>query len=341
MALPILTTVSDITAVCNYLATKSVGATLTEAKSVLDKKHLDGRKLNALKVWGLIDHDGDRIRLTELGRLAVKDNGAQQSKVLVEVVRKIPPYNAVIEKAFHRQEKTTTATEIGAHWHDNFNSECSSNENTLNGQVLCFCHIAEGGGLGKLTVGRKGKQTRFDFNLEAIGTIITPTTIEEVVANPLETGDKNQKQIETSTTEERNNKIFIAHGKNRKILEQVKKLLKYGKFNPIVSIEHETTAQPLPQKIMDDMGSCIGAVIHISPEQYLEGENGKEVQRINDNVLIEIGAAMALYKGKFILLVQEGVALPSNLQGLHRCDYQGDMLDMEAAMKLLEALGSF
>ena len=82
-------------------------------------------------------------------------------------------------------------------------------------------------------------------------------------------------------------------------------------------------------------------VIHISPEQYLEGENGKEVQRINDNVLIEIGAAMALYKGKFILLVQEGVALPSNLQGLHRCDYQGDMLDMEAAMKLLEALGSF
>ena len=58
---------------------------------------------------------------------------------------------------------------------------------------------------------------------------------------------------------------------------------------------------------------------------------------INPNVLIEIGAAMALYGRNFILLVPEGVDLPSNLQGLYRCDYQGNKLDYDATMKLLKA----
>jgi Predicted nucleotide-binding protein containing TIR-like domain len=39
----------------------------------------------------------------------------------------------------------------------------------------------------------------------------------------------------------------------------------------------------------------------------------------NSNVLIEIGAAMALYDRNFILLVEEGTKLPSNLQGLYEC----------------------
>ena len=37
-----------------------------------------------------------------------------------------------------------------------------------------------------------------------------------------------------------------------------------------------------------------------------------------------------------ILLVDRGVTLPSNLQGLYRCDFEGDRLDDEATMKLLK-----
>jgi predicted nucleotide-binding protein len=45
---------------------------------------------------------------------------------------------------------------------------------------------------------------------------------------------------------------------------------------------------------------------------------------INPNVLMEIGAAMALYERRFILLVRQGVKLPSNLQGLYEVRYSGD-----------------
>ena len=47
---------------------------------------------------------------------------------------------------------------------------------------------------------------------------------------------------------------------------------------------------------------------------------------------------MALYGDKF---VEEGVKLPSNLQGLYECRYKGSGLDMSATMKLLEAFSEF
>jgi hypothetical protein len=50
---------------------------------------------------------------------------------------------------------------------------------------------------------------------------------------------------------------------------------------------------------------------------------------------------MALYGGNFILLVQKGVHLPSNLQGLYRCEYEGETLDYDATMKLLKAFNQF
>ena len=67
MPLPIRTTLDDIDAVCDYLATKPTGATLAEAKAVLDKKRLDGRKLSALRFWGLVEDEDNRMKITERG----------------------------------------------------------------------------------------------------------------------------------------------------------------------------------------------------------------------------------------------------------------------------------
>ena len=106
----------------------------------------------------------------------------------------------------------------------------------------------------------------------------------------------------------------------------------------VVAQERETAAKPVPDKVMDDMRTCQAAVIHVSAEGIWTDAEGKEQPHINPNVLIEIGAAMALYSKRFILLVEEGVKLPSNLQGLYECRYKGDELSLDGAMKLAEAL---
>jgi predicted nucleotide-binding protein len=124
-------------------------------------------------------------------------------------------------------------------------------------------------------------------------------------------------------------------------VDQLKELLTFGKFIPVVAQEHETLSKPVPEKVMEDMRSCFAGIIHVSGEEELLDRSGNVHHKINENVLIEIGAAMALYKGNFILLVQRGIHLPSNLQGLYRCEYEGERLDYEATMKLLKAFNEF
>lgn len=138
-----------------------------------------------------------------------------------------------------------------------------------------------------------------------------------------------------------NNKVFITHGRNREVVNQIKELLIFGKFDPIVSVERESTAVPVPDKVFHDMRECSAGVIHVNSEGEMLDSTGKKHIHLNHNVLIEIGAAIALYNKRVILLVQKGVDLPSNLQGLYRCEYEGDKLDYEATMKLLKTFNEF
>jgi predicted nucleotide-binding protein len=137
------------------------------------------------------------------------------------------------------------------------------------------------------------------------------------------------------------NRVFITHGKNNKIVEQVRELLVYGKFEPVVSVEKHTVSKPVPDKVLDDMRGCSAAVIHVGAEKMLIDEKGEQHLVLNPNVLIEIGAAMALYGRNFILLVERGAELPSNLQGLYEVRYEGDGLDHEATMRLLKSFNDF
>jgi hypothetical protein len=56
------------------------------------------------------------------------------------------------------------------------------------------------------------------------------------------------------------------------------------------------------------MRSCIAGVIHVQSEGECLDTAGNRHLRINENVLIEIGAAMALYGKRVILLAEKASA---------------------------------
>ena len=256
----------------------------------------------------------------------------------------------------HLREETITSTEVASHWHEHFGSEVSDSDKILNDQAVCFFQVAQGADLGTLTIGRKGNPTRFDFDIDAIQAFVIepsekldsevpmleePESEAPASADYPDGSDAQDSSNRMDVTIPEGNRVFITHGRNHKILGQVKELVSYGKLEPVVAMEHETAAKPVPKKVMDDMRTCKAAVIHVSAEKVLYSEHGDIVSQINDNVLIEIGAAMALYGDKFVLLVEEGLELPSNLQGLYECRYSGEELSMPAAMKLLKAFSEF
>jgi predicted nucleotide-binding protein len=146
------------------------------------------------------------------------------------------------------------------------------------------------------------------------------------------------KLVTMPSEDARLRRVFITHGKNQGLIDPIKKLLAFGEFVPVTEIEKQTVSQPIPTKIMAGMRSCGAAIIHVEDEQHLIDKDGHEQVFINSNVLIEIGAAMALYGDRFILVVHDGVKLPSNLQGLLELRYKGDTLDVNETVRLMEAM---
>jgi predicted nucleotide-binding protein len=138
--------------------------------------------------------------------------------------------------------------------------------------------------------------------------------------------------------DQRRRRVFITHGKNRDLVDPIRKLLEYGELEPVISVERTSVSKPVPEKVLDDMRSSGAAIIHVDADRTIADKDGTEHVLLNPNVLIEIGAAMAFYGRRFILLVREGVKLPSNLQGLFEVRYSGDTLDAVSTIKLLEAI---
>jgi predicted nucleotide-binding protein len=106
----------------------------------------------------------------------------------------------------------------------------------------------------------------------------------------------------------------------------------------VLKFPHLIQIGTVPDKVLDDMRSCGGAIIHVDDETRIIDDKQVEHILLNENVLIEIGASMALYGRRYILLVKEGIELPSNLQGLYRVYYSGDKLDGGKTIELLEAI---
>lgn len=162
-----------------------------------------------------------------------------------------------------------------------------------------------------------------------------PEPVVDADSKPAVAQDRSINDLAT------NKRVFVTHGRNLGIVDQLKEVLTFGGFDPIVSIDNEAVAKPLPDKVMDDMRSCGAGIVHVGTEKTLMDSSGKEHKMLNSNVLIEIGAALALYGRNFILLVEKGVDVPSNLQGLYQVRYEGDKLDYDATMKLLRAFNEF
>lgn len=114
-------------------------------------------------------------------------------------------------------------------------------------------------------------------------------------------------------------KVFITHGKNMSIVEQVKDVLDLCDIEYEVAGEEETTAIPVPQKVLGAMRHCAAGIMIVSADDETSASTGF----INNNILIEIGAAFVVYDQRVVLLCDKQLKVPSNLQGLYHCEFEG------------------
>lgn len=360
MALPTLATIEDIKVICGYLVTKSTGATLNEAKSVIDKKHLRGEKIAALKFWELIEQDEGKYKVSAKGRKCTK-NQKDMTEVLTEVIRSISPYNAIVERALHRKEDSLTATDVAAHWHDHFRNDAGESEGQLNKQAVCFFQVAEGAGLGNLIIGRKGAPTRFSFSIEALKsfirkgvTVAGKPILSDTDESPKDHVEKDSEEIndQYEAEEQKDNLtpsghhdqplgqgIFIAHGKNKKPLEQLKKILDQFKIPYKVAVDEPNLGRPISGKVREVMESCNCAILIFTADEEFKDKDGNTIWRPSENVVFELGATGYLYDNRIVIMKEDGVTFPSNFSDIGYITFDKNQLDAKALDILKELIG--
>lgn len=344
MAIPIRLTVDDIQAVCGYLAKKPTGATLSEAKRVLDAKHFDARKLAALKYFSLIE-DQERLKLASRGRDAVRDNFARLPAVLAQILDTVPPYRAVLERAAHRNEQSFQAVEVAAHWHEHFGEDVSENEEVLNAQAVCFFQLAAGAGLGELVVGRRGAPTRFEINGDALKQFVDSDAGHGAggFKQPEQQGSEEQTpRVEPSASEQPQalgTGIFIAHGKNKKPLEQLKRILEQFRIPYKVAVEEPNLGRPIGTKVKEIMQACNCAILIFTADEEFQDKSGSPVWRPSENVVFELGASGYLYGNRIVILKEDTVEFPSNFKDLGYISFAHDQLENKSMDVLRELIG--
>jgi predicted nucleotide-binding protein len=325
-----------------------------DAKTVLDTKRLDGRKVAAYKFWGLIeDADGGKLKLTPDGRVLAK-GGEKEKSVLLKVIKRIPAYSAIIERAAHRHEDSLDTTEVGAHWHEHFQSEAGDSDTIIKDRAVCFFHVAAGAELGTIIAGRKGSATRISFLADALAKYISGSdtsssclddedAAEETDTEETEESETIDEPIAQKTTKKDESNlgqgIFIAHGKNKKPLEQLKKILDQFHIPYKVAIEEPNLGRPISGKVREIMHSCNCAILIFTADEEFQDKNGDSIWRPSENVIYELGATGYLYDSRLVILKEENVTFPSNFSDIGYISFEHDQLEAKAMDVLKELIG--
>lgn len=110
--------------------------------------------------------------------------------------------------------------------------------------------------------------------------------------------------------------IFVAHGKNRKPLEELKKILDKFKVPYKVAVDEPHAGRPISQKVADLMKSCSAGIFIFTKDEKFIRDGGEEVWRPSENVVYELGAGSILWGKKIIILREDGVNFPSDFSDL-------------------------
>lgn len=345
--LPYRTTLDDVAAICTYLSKKPTGASIAEAKKVVDAKLLDFRKITAYKMWGLVNETEGRLKITDRGR-SVSKGEQSRTVALKSAVSDVEPYVAILERVAHRSDDSLTALEVAAHWHEHFSDAVSDNEQILNDQAVCFFQLAQGAGFGQVVIGRKGQPTRFNFARNAVEEFATGTPDDEETEADEPTPETEAKGIPqpfekngggSGPSVRLGQGIFIAHGKNKKPLEQLRRILDQFKVPYRVATEEPNLGRPIGVKVKEVMESCNCAILLFTADQELFDKNGNSIWIPNENVIHELGASGYLYGNRIVILKEQNVTLASNFKDLGYISFETDALDAKSLDVLKELIG--
>lgn len=133
-------------------------------------------------------------------------------------------------------------------------------------------------------------------------------------------------------------KIFVAHGRSKKPLEQLKQVLNEWQVPFVVAIDEPNAGRPISEKVAELMKSCTAGIFIFTADDEFQDATGDPIFRPSQNVIYELGAASLLYGRKIVVFKESGVTFPSDFSDLGWIEFERDALDAKAVDLLRELI---
>lgn len=133
--------------------------------------------------------------------------------------------------------------------------------------------------------------------------------------------------------------MFVGHGKNRKPLQALEKILTGFQIPFKVVVDEPNLGRPIPAKVKQVMQQCGSAVLIFTKDELLYDADQQEVWRPSENVVHELGAASYAYEDRVVILKEKGLNLPTNFSSLGYIEFEPDALEAKTMDLLKELIG--
>jgi predicted nucleotide-binding protein len=133
--------------------------------------------------------------------------------------------------------------------------------------------------------------------------------------------------------------IFIGHGKKKKPLQKIQKILSNFQIPHKVTTEEAHLGRPISQKVKDTMTKCGSAILIFTCDENFYDDEGNEIWRPSENVVYELGAASFAYGDRIVIFKEKGLHFPTNYQNIGYIEFEEDTLDAKIADLLKELIG--
>jgi len=130
---------------------------------------------------------------------------------------------------------------------------------------------------------------------------------------------------------EKSKQLFIAHGKSKGPLEQLKVILNGFKVPYKVAIEEPHSGRPISEKVAETMKECTSGIFLFTGDEEVYDKSGGPLLRPSGNVIYELGAASVLYGKNIVIFKEEGVDFPTDFRDIGHITFEKNKLDAKTS----------
>lgn len=207
------TTVTDLDMVTAYLKNEVGWTELDQIKAVIPKKHVNGLKVEAMRHLGLLDRDGQNVKLTTAGRDYASGDDVARAGVIGASLKSDPLYFATLKWMHHSRKTSLSKTDIAHYWNENHETKTGGAlGDALTDSTVFFMRMIDAAGLGKFVAAGNNRESHVEMDAEKLAESATgeppPPPVEE------ETATGNDTPIQSPPQPRRPPAITVGAGLN-------------------------------------------------------------------------------------------------------------------------------